>query len=135
MACFYGISLPPLPPPLPPLHPSPSPSLPSLFPILPPSSFFSAELDHGLSEQQIRCIARQLLEGLNFLHSFHCIHRDLKAGNILLCSDGSIRLGRCLTSCHENNLLVPFTADFGVSAKDNIKGSRKHDTFIGTPYW
>lgn len=25
-------------------------------------------------------------------------------------------------------------ADFGVSAKDS-KGKRKHDTFIGTPYW
>lgn len=53
----------------------------------------SSELDHGLSEPQIRCIARQLFEALDFLHASHCIHRDLKAGNILLCPDGSIRLG------------------------------------------
>ena len=51
------------------------------------------ELDHGLSEPQIRCISRQLFEALDFLHASHCIHRDLKAGNILLCPDGSIRLG------------------------------------------
>ena len=52
-----------------------------------------AELDHGLSEPQIRCIAHQTLLALECLHSNGCIHRDLKAGNVLLCSDGSIRLG------------------------------------------
>jgi len=39
------------------------------------------------------CITHQLLQALAFLHAHNCIHRDLKAGNILLCSDGSIRLG------------------------------------------
>ncbi|CAI8050409.1 Serine/threonine-protein kinase 10, partial [Geodia barretti] len=77
------------------------------------------ELDHGLSEPQIRCITHQMLQALECLHTSGCIHRDLKAGNILLCPDGSIRL-----------------ADFGVSARPN-KGQqqKKRDTFIGTPYW
>ena len=56
--------------------------------------YLFAELDHGLSEPQIRCIAKQLFEALHSLHTSHCIHRDLKAGNILLCPDGSIRLGK-----------------------------------------
>lgn len=56
---------------------------------------FHSELDHGLSEPQIRCITHQMLLALECLHSNGCIHRDLKAGNILLCSDGSIRLGEC----------------------------------------
>ncbi|CAI8050411.1 Serine/threonine-protein kinase 10 [Geodia barretti] len=60
-----------------------------------------------------------MLQALECLHTSGCIHRDLKAGNILLCPDGSIRL-----------------ADFGVSARPN-KGQqqKKRDTFIGTPYW
>ena len=52
-----------------------------------------SELDHGLSEQQIRCVSKQMFEALAFLHERGCIHRDLKAGNILLCSNGTIRLG------------------------------------------
>jgi serine/threonine protein kinase len=74
-------------------------------------------LQRGLEERQIQCIIKQLFAALHFLHTHRCIHRDLKAGNILLCPDGSIRL-----------------ADFGVSAK-NKKTLNKRATFIGTPYW
>ncbi|XP_003383893.1 PREDICTED: serine/threonine-protein kinase 10-like [Amphimedon queenslandica] len=74
------------------------------------------ELEKGLTEVQIQCITKQLFEGLVFLHDQRIIHRDLKAGNILLCPDGSIRLG-----------------DFGVSAI--LKQREKRYTFIGTPYW
>ena len=59
-----------------------------------PLTISSPELDHGLSEPQIRCITHQMLQALEYLHSSGCIHRDLKAGNILLCPDGSIRLGQ-----------------------------------------
>ena len=60
----------------------------------------STELDHGLSEPQIKCIAQQLFVALQFVHECGCIHRDLKAGNILLCPDGTIRLGRSPTHRH-----------------------------------
>ncbi|NXW16927.1 STK10 kinase, partial [Circaetus pectoralis] len=75
------------------------------------------ELDRGLTEPQIQVICRQMLEALHYLHSKKIIHRDLKAGNVLLTQDGDIKL-----------------ADFGVSAK-NIKTLQKRDSFIGTPYW
>uniref|UniRef100_A0A673AIZ7 non-specific serine/threonine protein kinase n=1 Tax=Sphaeramia orbicularis TaxID=375764 RepID=A0A673AIZ7_9TELE len=75
------------------------------------------ELDRGLTEPQIKVVCRQMLEGLVYLHSMKIIHRDLKAGNILLMLDGDIKL-----------------ADFGVSAK-NTKTLQRRDSFIGTPYW
>ncbi|XP_048347044.1 serine/threonine-protein kinase 10 [Sphaerodactylus townsendi] len=75
------------------------------------------ELDRGLTEPQIQVMCRQMLEGLNYLHSKKIIHRDLKAGNVLLTQDGDIKL-----------------ADFGVSAK-NMKTLQRRDSFIGTPYW
>ncbi|XP_017276886.1 serine/threonine-protein kinase 10 [Kryptolebias marmoratus] len=75
------------------------------------------ELDRGLTEPQIKVVCRQMLEALVYLHDQKIIHRDLKAGNILLTLDGDIKL-----------------ADFGVSAKNN-KTLQRRDTFIGTPYW
>ncbi|KAJ8266826.1 hypothetical protein GJAV_G00135110 [Gymnothorax javanicus] len=75
------------------------------------------ELDRGLLEPQIQVICKQMLEALVYLHSMKIIHRDLKAGNILLTLEGDIKL-----------------ADFGVSAK-NTKTLQRRDSFIGTPYW
>ncbi|KAM3924709.1 uncharacterized protein RB166_008047 [Leptodactylus fuscus] len=75
------------------------------------------ELGHGLNEGQIRVVSYQTLLGLEHLHSHKIIHRDLKAGNILLTQHGDVRL-----------------ADFGVSAVNNQTLQRR-SSFIGTPYW
>ncbi|AWP13873.1 putative STE20-like serine/threonine-protein kinase [Scophthalmus maximus] len=75
------------------------------------------ELERPLTEPQIRVVCRQTLEALIYLHEIKVIHRDLKAGNILLSLDGEVKL-----------------ADFGVSAK-NTKTLQRRDSFIGTPYW
>ncbi len=52
-----------------------------------------SELDRGLEEPQIRVVCKQMLEALQYLHSMKIIHRDLKAGNVLLTLDGDIKLG------------------------------------------
>ncbi|XP_017867556.1 PREDICTED: serine/threonine-protein kinase 10 isoform X2 [Drosophila arizonae] len=75
------------------------------------------ELDKALTEPQIAYVCKHMTEGLSFLHKNKVIHRDLKAGNVLLTMEGGVKL-----------------ADFGVSAK-NKHTMQKHDTFIGTPYW
>ncbi|CAH8525403.1 unnamed protein product [Schistosoma turkestanicum] len=74
-------------------------------------------LEKPLTEAQIRFISREVLQGLGFLHEKLIIHRDMKAGNILLTLNNEIKL-----------------ADFGVSAK-LADEKQKRFTFIGTPYW
>ncbi|XP_014290734.1 serine/threonine-protein kinase 10 isoform X1 [Halyomorpha halys] len=75
------------------------------------------ELEKPLTELQIQFVCQHMCRGLQFLHKNKVIHRDLKAGNVLLTMAGGVKL-----------------ADFGVSAK-NKTTLQKHDTFIGTPYW
>lgn len=75
------------------------------------------ELEKPLTEPQIKYICHELCEGLSFLHKNKVIHRDLKAGNVLLTLGGQVKI-----------------ADFGVSAKNKYT-LQKRDSFIGTPYW
>ncbi|KAJ3104076.1 Serine/threonine-protein kinase 4 [Phlyctochytrium planicorne] len=74
-------------------------------------------LGKSLSEEQISCVMFEMALGLSYLHGKGIIHRDIKAGNILLTADGQIKI-----------------SDFGISAKLRSSNSRTM-TFIGTPYW
>lgn len=68
-------------------------------------------------EKYIAAIARDVLKGLDYMHSHKKLHRDVKAGNILLSTDGVAKL-----------------ADFGVAAQLSDK-TFKRNTLTGTPYW
>ena len=70
-----------------------------------------------LEEKYIIPIARELAIGLKAIHDAGIIHRDLKAGNIMI---------------HEKGLLQ--IIDFGVSGVLQTSHD-KRSTVIGTPHW
>lgn len=66
-----------------------------------------------LQEVEIAAITHGALQGLAYLHFHSLIHRDIKAGNILLTEPGQVKL-----------------ADFGSASMASPANS-----FVGTPYW
>ena len=44
-------------------------------------------------EDEIKVIANQLLQGLNYLHKNHIIHRDIKLENTFIFPDGRVKIG------------------------------------------
>ncbi|XP_057694885.1 serine/threonine-protein kinase TAO1 isoform X3 [Corythoichthys intestinalis] len=66
-----------------------------------------------LQEVEIAAITHGALQGLAYLHSHKMIHRDIKAGNILLTEPGQVKL-----------------ADFGSASI-----ACPANSFVGTPYW
>lgn len=82
------------------------------------TDLLEANAGFSLPEDCIRAVCASIVLGLEYLHGIaNVCHRDIKCGNVLLTSDGNVKL-----------------ADFGVSAElSNTLNKRK--TVVGSPYW
>ena len=67
----------------------------------------------GMAESWVKYILSEVLKGVQYLHDHKLIHRDIKAGNILLNSNGDVKI-----------------ADFGVSTFMQEKGQDRNHAYV-----
>lgn len=70
-----------------------------------------------MNEEQMAYVCRETLKSLQYIHSLHRIHRDIKSDNVLVGDNGEVKI-----------------ADFGYAAQLTEQQS-KRNTVVGTPYW
>lgn len=70
-----------------------------------------------MNEGEIATVLSGTLKGLRYIHEQRYIHRDIKAGNVLLSASCAVKL-----------------ADFGVAGQ-LTESTQKRKTVIGSPFW
>nr|CCC93734.1 putative protein kinase [Trypanosoma congolense IL3000] len=78
-----------------------------------------AKTSRSFREHEAGLLFIQVLLALHHVHSRHMIHRDIKSANILLCSNGLVKLGD-----------FGFTKMYSATVSDDVG-----KTFCGTPYY
>ena len=73
--------------------------------------------EYPLSEQVISYIIHEIANAVFYLHSYNCLHRDIKSDNIFLTQDGTIKLG-----------------DFGLAVQLQSSNATRSDK-VGTVFW
>jgi len=84
-----------------------------------PCSRCASTAAQGLDENVIATVMEPVVKALSYFHRNGNIHRDIKAGNILIDDHGNVKL-----------------ADYGVATSGfGSFSAGAHQTFVGTPCW
>lgn len=78
-----------------------------------------AKTGRAFREHEAGLLFLQVLMAVHHVHSRHMIHRDIKSANILLCSNGLVKLGD-----------FGFSKMYAATVSDDVG-----KTFCGTPYY
>ncbi|KAL1200056.1 Serine/threonine-protein kinase BLUS1 [Cardamine amara subsp. amara] len=90
-------------------------------------SIVSSSFPNGLPENCISVFLKETLTAISYLHDQGHLHRDIKAGNILVDSDGSVKLADFGVSA---SIYEPVTSSSGTTSS-----SLRLTDIAGTPYW
>ncbi|KAH6778026.1 Protein kinase superfamily protein [Perilla frutescens var. frutescens] len=93
-------------------------------------SIIASSYPDGLPEPCIAAVLKEILCALSYLHDQGHLHRDIKAGNILIDSNGTVKLADfgVSASVYESSL------SYGWSGSSSAM-SRMFTDVTGTPYW
>ncbi|KAL9321534.1 hypothetical protein ACSQ67_013373 [Phaseolus vulgaris] len=107
--------------------------------------------DNKFTEAQIKCYMQQLLRGLEHCHSRGVVHRDLKGSNLLVDSNGKLKIGdfglatllqpsqgqpltsRVVTLWYRPPELLLGATDYGVTVDLWSAGCILAELFVGKP--
>ncbi|CAG8716165.1 5756_t:CDS:2, partial [Acaulospora morrowiae] len=57
-----------------------------------PYDLFEAVMSKKMSEEEIACVFKQIINGVNYLHEMGIFHRDLKLDNLCLNENGIVKI-------------------------------------------
>jgi len=86
-----------------------------------------------LSTAQIKCIMKQLLEGMHYIHSENIIHRDIKSANILLNNKGELMIADFGLARNLNSLSGHYTScvvTLWYRSPELLLGTKKYTTQV-----
>ncbi|CAN6355817.1 unnamed protein product [Urochloa humidicola] len=99
-------------------------------------SILSHGFPDGLPEPCVAVVLRDTLDALCYLHGQGRIHRDIKAGNILVDADGSVKLADFGVSASIYDAADgPAVSASAAAAVNTVAAARCFNDLAGTPYW
>ncbi|RXK40661.1 STE/STE20/FRAY protein kinase [Tremella mesenterica] len=110
-------------------------------------------VEGNMGEEEVKATVKQVIDGLIYLHEQGYLHRDLKAGNLLIAADGTVLLADFGVGSDINEPPTPVKSTLPSAAElqfdrrgngNHVRDSSPNDrsteygkrkSFVGTPNW